>query len=212
MQKGNVYYYSKCKDNCPNATKSLSENEIIGEIQNVIDTIHFTDEELTDIEGGRKSGLRKAASMRDEALADIERKRKNVLENIDYLKEEKVTILREGVMTPTELNTEREKYKKQLREIDEELKAYMATEEEMLDFVLTFSELIKEASTLYKDTTAQEKQHLTTLVFSELTIFNGNLLYKPSEDFAPILNRPRDSNGGAEGIRTLDPRVANAVL
>ena len=74
----------------------------------------------------------------------------------------------------------------------------------MLDFVLSFSELIKTASALYKDTTDTEKQKLTHLVFSELEIFDGKVDYKATEEFEPLLNRTSVVLGGARGIRTLD--------
>ncbi|MFA5273099.1 MAG: recombinase family protein [Candidatus Peribacter sp.] len=194
-----VYYQCKCLEGCGSTTKNIHERIIISQVQQAMDTLHFTDEELRQIESGKQSGIKKAATMRDKALEDLNRRRKHILDDLDYLKENKITLLRGGA-TPEELKADADKLTAKLEQIDNENIAYTETEKEMVDFVIAFSELVKSASSLYKVATDIEKFRLTKLMFSELTIFDGKLSYVPTDEFAPLFNRHFVENGGSGGI------------
>jgi len=115
-------------------------------------------------------------------------------------------------MDPDEIRKEKEGLQCQLREIDKKVEAYSESEEEMLDFVLNFSELMKEASAIYKQATTQEKQRLTKLVFTELTIFDGKLEYKATEEFEPLLNRKEMTSGSLGGAYQLKSELFGDIL
>ena len=87
----------------------------------------------------------------------------------------------------------------ELEEVDALLVAQTESEKDMLDYVLTFSELFKSASALYKQATDLERRELAHLVFSELTLINGNIAtYSAKEEFAILLNRPKVACGGTD--------------
>ncbi len=133
--------------------------------------------------------------------------------DLDYLKENKVALLREKAYTPSALNTEQEKLVAELKEIDALYGAHTETEEEMLDYVLMVSELIKNASLLYKHSIGQEKREIAHMLFSELVIENEKLAsYKVKEEFAPLLERHSVQNGSPGRIRTYDLGVNSALL
>jgi site-specific DNA recombinase len=196
-KNGEVYYQIKCLEGCANAKQNLTEKHIIDEVSKIIGSIHFTDGELSEINSGMKSGLRKAANMRDTALEDINRRRRKILEDLDYLKENKITLLREGALTASELKKSGEDLTEKLKELDAQTQAHTESEEEMLHYVLNFAELMKMAPELFKSANVEERRRILQLVFSEITIFNGNVTFKASEEFAPLLNRPRVSIGAA---------------
>ena len=78
--------------------------------------------------------------------------------------------------------------------------------EAMLDYVISFSELVKNAYLYYKHALDSEKQELASNVFSELVIYNRKLRsYKAKEGFEALLNRPNmlvGNVGGGGGTRT----------
>ena len=212
-KNGEVYYSSRCKDGCTNAKRNIHERHFDEIMKGVMDRVHFSDEELEEIEKGAKSGLKKVASQRDSELEDVNRRRRKVLKDLDYLKNNKMSLLREGAYSPLELREESERLIGQLKEVDAVMEAYTESEEEMLDFVLSFSELVKRASLLYEVAYDIEKRKLVNMMLSELTLKDGKMAsLKAQEDFEPILNRANVQSGSGGGIRTHDISVNSRTL
>lgn len=212
-KKGIPYYSCICKDNCHNTAKNIGEAKIIEEVQKVLDQIHFTEEELSAIEAQAKSGLKKISEKRNKELEDLNNRRKKILKDLDYLRDNKITLLREGAMHPGEWKSEADRLVTSLKEVDALLSAQTETEEEMLAYVLNFSELMKSASSLYKQATDGEKRKLTHMVFLELCFKDGILAsYKAKPEFEILLNRPRTQDGSPDWTRTSNPLVNSEVL
>lgn len=150
----------------------------------------------------------------------MNRQKRRILADLDYLKQNKVTLLREDTMSPGEWSQQSQRLLDELAEVDAKLAAYSATEKEMLDFVLNFSELIKEISTLYARATGQDRRKLVHMVFSELKLNSGKVAsYKAKPEFAMLIDRPFmqnkllcDANGSPGWIRTSDLGVNSALL
>jgi site-specific DNA recombinase len=212
-KKGHIYYMSKCKDDCPNKKMNVREDMLVEAIQTIFDQIYFTEDELRDIQAQAHRGIERVSAMRDKEIDDLNARRKRVLNDMDYLKANKITLLRENTMAPAELNSELERLVAELEEVDALLSAQTESEKEMLTYILTFSELFKNASALYKDATDMEKRQLAHLVFSELRFINGEMAsYSAKEEFSILLNRPRVANGGPDGTRTRDLHSDSVAL
>lgn len=159
----------------------------------MIDQIHFTDDELEEIESVADVEINKIAITRNKELDNLHRERKRILKDMDYLKKNKISLLREGAMEPDEIVKEFRATEEQLKEVEARQQAYNESERDMLDYVITFSELVKEASTIYKVANDEEKRRLTFLIFSELTIVDGKLeKYVAKDPFASLLSRRTD--------------------
>jgi len=78
-------------------------------------------------------------------------------------------------MNPAEWKLEPGKLMNALKEVEARLNAQTETEEEMRAYVLSFSELKKSASSLYKYANDSEKRKLAHLVFLELIFKEGAL-------------------------------------
>ncbi len=123
-------------------------------------------------------------------------------------------------MSPTELKTDADRLKAELKEVDGLLNAQSESVEEMLDFLLNFSELLKNASLLYKFGTEAEKRQIVHTVFSELTFTNKMLAsYKAKPEFDVFLKRPisalkgtKSDNGSPGWTRTNNPVVNSHML
>ncbi len=195
-KKGIPYYSCSCREDCSNTVTNIGESIIVEEIQKTLDRIHFTDEELSQIESGAKKGLSQIATKRNAELDDLNDRKKKILKDLDYMKENKITLLREEAMNPAEWKLEADKLMDALKDVEVRLNAQVETEEEMLAYVLNFSELMKSASSLYKYATDAEKRKLAHLVFLELTFKDGKLAsYEAKPEFEILLNRPSVQNG-----------------
>tara|TARA_Y100000310_G_scaffold336069_1_gene419671 strand:- start:5969 stop:7396 length:1428 start_codon:yes stop_codon:yes gene_type:complete len=204
-KKGHVYYTCKCKKDCTNSQRTVREELMVEGIQTVFDEIYFSEAELVDIQEKAEQGLNQVSTIRDKEIEDLHIRRKRIHKDIDFIKKNKIALLREKTMSSTELNEESGRLIAELEEVDGLLKAQTESEKEMLKYVLTFSELFKRASSLYKEATDTEKRELAHLVFSELTLVHGNVAsYKAKEEFELLLNRPKVACGGADGTRTRD--------
>lgn len=216
-KNGEVYYSSKCKEDCPNTRRNIQERFLDEEIQKLLDKLHFNDEELAEIEKGKKSGIQKASAKRNQQIDDLNRAREKILADLDYLKNNKITLLREGTYDPASLRDEADDLTEDLEEVDVALSAFTESEKEMLDFVLSFSELIKGASALYKHALDSEKRRLTHLVFSELVLVDGKVAdFTAKEEFEPLFKRRGVQDGSPSWVfseaRTIVPLLRSLPL
>jgi hypothetical protein len=191
-QKGIIYYRSRCRAGCGNPDPNLEESEITTALQVILDQIAFTDEELAALESGAKAGLEKVSAQRDKELEDLHAKQRRIAADLGYLAENRITILRTGIMAPEALRSEEERLKLEMEHVNAEIAARGVTAREMLDFTIAFSELVKNASLYFEHALDSERRELTTQVFSEL-VFEGRALvkYSAKEGFDALLKRSR---------------------
>jgi site-specific DNA recombinase len=192
-QKGIVYYRSRCRAGCDNADANLEEKaDITAAIQEIMGQIAFTDEELAAIESGAKSGLEKVAAQRDKELEDLHAKQRRIAADLGYLAENRITILRTGAITPEALRGDEERLEAEMERVNAEITARGVSAREMLDFTISFSELVKNASVYFDHALDSEKRELTTEVFSELVFKNRTLVkYEAKDGFGALLERKR---------------------
>lgn len=174
--KGIIYYQLKCKDGCTNKKRNLSEEDIVDIVIDKISEIHFTDEEVTEIESGLESGLDKVGKEQDKELEDLHREHREVVEDYRYLEKFGTRLLRQGVHTPESLALEKDDLDTRRKNVEEKMKEYGERIEEMVEYVLTFSELVEDATGLFKVAPPEEQQRLAAIIFSELVIKDGKLV------------------------------------
>jgi site-specific DNA recombinase len=174
--KGIVYYQLKCKGDCTNKKHNLSEEDIVDIVIEKMSDVHFTDEEVAEIDSGLDSGLDKVGKEQDKEVEDLHREHKEVLEDYRYLEKNGTRLLRQGVHTPESLSQEKTSLDTRRKEVEEKMKEYGERVEEMVEYVLTFSELVEDACGLFKVAPPEEQQRLTVLIFSELVIKDGKLV------------------------------------
>lgn len=220
-QKGITYYRSRCKDGCGNKQVNLTEGDIHKQIASFLSRIHFSEAEIAEIESGAKSGIDKIAAKRESELADLERERKRIYGDLDYLMKNKITLLRNGVSTPEEYAKDVARLEGELTNVRERMNVYQEAAHDMLQYILTFSELVKMASQYYEHALDTEKRELVTQVFSELVFYGGQYQFSPKDGFLALFSRHEQIkktdgvsvflNGSGGGIRTHD-RLVNSEL
>ena len=93
-------------------------------------------------------------------------------------------------MTISDIKAGEMRFSAQMTEIDEKIAIYAESAKDMLRYVITFSELVRNASQYYKLALDGEKRELATQVFSELSFNDGELVKSTAKDgFAALLSR-----------------------
>ncbi|NMB47928.1 recombinase family protein [Candidatus Kuenenbacteria bacterium] len=198
-KKGINYYRSRCKDGCANPEKNLREDKIDEEVAKVLGQIHFTDEELMEIEERAKGSLDNINQERNSELDDLNNERKRIYADLNYLTKNKITLLRNNVMSIEDIGEQESKLKQELEMVEQKTAAHKEAAGEMLNYIVTFSELVKNASLYYKHALDSEKREIATQVFSEL-VFNNKILanYNAKEGFEALI-KTRDAKLGCGG-------------
>ena len=122
--------------------------------------MHLTEEEKADIEQGAKGELSKISEERNRVLDDLHTRQRTVLADIDYLTQNKITLLRTGSMNAEEIMQEQKRLEDKLASVNIEISAYSESAPEMMKFVLTFSELVKDAGIYFKYALDGEKREI----------------------------------------------------
>lgn len=202
-KKGNDYYRCRCLEGCKNTDPNLNEREIVSEVRNVMRRIHFSDDELADIERG-KSDLESIDAERGRELQDLQGRRRTIEADLGYLSENKLTLLRTEAMTIKDIQADEHRLRLKLAEIETTIAAHRTSPQEMLCEFATFSQLAKKMGRCYKGALDTERRDITTNVFSEL-VFSGRTLvsYKAKGAFEFFLSRSQVT-GGPTRTRTWD--------
>ena len=203
-QKGIIYYRTRCASGCDNPNKNLKESDIHKVVQLLMDQIYFSDDELKEIQEQAHTGLDNISQKRDKALQDLYIQQKRVFADLDYITKNRITLLRTSSMSIEQVKSEEDRLGTELNTITSKINIYGETAQEMIAFVMTFSELVKNASLHYKFALDSERRELVSAMFTELVFKNGKLeKYTAKEGFEALLNRAVLS-GSATRARTWD--------
>jgi len=208
QKKGINYYYSRCKDDCCNQEKNINEKLIDELITNFLEETSFSDEEKIEIETRARTGLDKIASSREKELDDLNQERKRIYADLNYITKNKISLLRANSMSMEEIAKEEKRLNSELENIEKKTNAHHEAANEMLKYVMTFSELVKMANVYYKNALDNEKHVIATQVFSELIIVDRKLAsIKAKEGFAALFARHSVTSGSPCQIRTLNSGI-----
>lgn len=189
QQKGIIYYRPKCKEGCVNNLKNVNDKYITDKIYEVLSRISFSEEELTEIEVTANAQINKIAGRRNQEMESLYRQLAKIMADYDYLIKDKLNLLRTGVFTHEEIKSEEGRLNLLIEEIKNKISANSESTKAMLDYVITFSELIKNAANYFKYALDSEKHELVLQVFSELSFKNGELKYVAKDGFNMLLKR-----------------------
>lgn len=188
-KKGIQYFGVKCKKGCSNPIKNINLTFIEGKIQEVVSRLYFTDEEKEQLNNNWKLQLDEVEEKRKKALEENERKKKRVREDLRYLKEEKLTLLKTGVFTVEEFLLQEAKLNQELASLKREEDASDIAISETVKELINLSELLKNVATAYLYGKSGEKEEITRILFSELLLFGETLSIKAQREFECLKTR-----------------------
>lgn len=175
VQKGKLYFYSRCIKGCTNTTKSFSQESLECMILHIMSKLIFTDDELEQIGAHTKDDFRVLDIKRQSDLERIDRSKKKLREDLSYLAENKISLLRIGTYTPEALLEEEHRISSAIASLQVQEEVSDISMSETVKEVINNSELLKTLYTSYKDAFEEEKEQILKKVFSEL-IFSENIL------------------------------------
>lgn len=188
-QKGISYYRTRCRKGCANNIKNINDKLITMKVQEVLARIHFTEQEKKDIEAHAWKELDKLTENRNKQIEDLRFQKNKAIENLDYLANDKLNLLRSGVFTPVQIIQEEGRLKSLLADYDEKIGNFSVSAKAMLEYIISFSELVKHAAAYFEHALDTEKRDIVIQVFSELYIENGILKYTATDAFDALLRR-----------------------
>ena len=188
-KKGISYYRSRCKEDCTNKVKNVNDKFITEKLKEIISRIHFAEEELQAIEAYTSKHLDAVAERRSAEVDNVRLQRDKALENLEFLAKDKVYLLRTGVFTVEQILEEEAKLKASIAEYDEKISDLSVSAKAMLDYIVSFSELVRQMAIYFEHGLDTEKRDITVQVFSELFIDSGEFKYQAREGYDALLRR-----------------------
>jgi hypothetical protein len=175
--------------------KSVNAKYIEDKVGEVISKLYFTDNELQEIDSRVKNDLKGLEEKRQKELSQMERKKRKVREDLAYLRENKLPLLRSSVYTPESFLTEENKLNEELTKLGNEENASDLAIHEVVKDIILLSELLKDAYVYYVYAKQEEKKEIIQKIFSELTLSGDTLKYKCINGFK-LLEKPIRAYGG----------------
>lgn len=99
-KKGILYVGCRCVLGCKNPKKNINEKFIDEYISPYVKRLKYTDEELEQLEKNANLGIKRLEQRRKTDIESIENQKKKVRSDLDYLRTEKITLLKTGAYTP----------------------------------------------------------------------------------------------------------------
>jgi site-specific DNA recombinase len=188
-KKGIMYYGARCQKGCANTLKSLNQDQVADMARTVINNLNFTTEELELFEARANTEIALLDIKRSKDLDKIEARKKRIREELAYLEQDRVSLLRHKVYTPEEYAKEVQKLRKDL---EMERKKESASDEAMaalVDDTVKLSELIKNVVPIYDFANPHEKEAITRILVSELYVDENTLDFSPMNHLKGFVNR-----------------------
>ena len=169
-----------------------------------MEKIHFSDTELAEIEARAKDELYDVVEKKRQfETGTLEKQRQRITDDLRYLEQNKITLLRTNVYTIEQFMIDNERLQNELKQVEEKLSSQNISAKEMLDTVISFSELVKEAKIYYKNALDSEKREMATNVFYELNFKDGIITnYNAKEGYSALLKRHSVNLRASRGNRT----------
>ena len=189
VQKGAEYLGSNCRPGCPNGKKNFPATFLEVKIGQIMSRLSFTDKERAELDARDKTEVTSHEIKRQDILDQNERKRKKVNEDLAYLKDNKLSLLRSGVYSPESFREEETKLNAELVSLRINDPASGASMPETVKDVKKLSELLKDVTRLYNSGESREKEEIARLTFSELSISGDTLKYQCKNGFKVLASR-----------------------
>ena len=189
VKKGIQYYSARCKDGCLNANKTFNIGFFETKIEQLISNLSFTPDELAEIDARTNTDVAVFEHKRTTMIDHNDRKKKKVREDIAYLRNNRLDLLRTGAYSPEDYIAEEAKLNQQLTDLQDSEQVSDVAMHEVIKDVVKLSELLKSTNLYYQNANPQEKEEIIKIIFSELTVSDETLGYKCRNGFRAFENR-----------------------
>lgn len=188
-QKGIQYYGARCQDNCSNPKKSFNILFLGKGIDDIVMNLSFSDEEIGKLDVQAKTDLATLEEKRNSEIESTQRRKKKLKEDLGYLKENKISLLKSGVYSPEDYVEEENKLNESLRAMEAFEGASSTEIGRAIKDVVKLSELVKYGYEYMQFANSEEKEKISKIVFSELLLSEDTFNYKARNGIRVLQNR-----------------------
>jgi site-specific DNA recombinase len=189
IKKGIQYYCVNCKPLCENGIKNFNTSIIDSAIVSSIGKLILTEDELNEIEKSTATQLPELEQKRAEQSTAIDRQKRKIKEDITYLHDNKLNLLKTGVYTPENYLESEQELNNQYIQLDQQEQTTNASILEAVKNVIDLSELLKNLMLYDFIAKPAEKDKIIRYIFSELYLSEYTLKYKCKNGFEALENR-----------------------
>ncbi len=202
MKKGIQYYGVRCPNGCTNQNKNFNIDFLEDAVGKLISNLSFTEEEKVEIDARLKTDVALFENKRLKEIEQNDKRKKKVREDLTYLRTNKLILLKSGVYSPEDFLAEENKLNNELIAIQDAEQGSDVAMHEVIKDLVKLSELLRYGYGMYSLAKSAEKERLTRIIFSELTLSGNTLKYKCRNGFRALQSRFVPSCAGGE-TRTL---------
>ena len=189
IKKGIQYYCVNCKPLCENRIKNFNERGIETILSKTIEKLILTEDELLQIEESTTTDLPELEQKRTEYLASIDRQKRKIKEDITYLQQNKLNLLRTGVYTPESYLESEQELNEQYVQLEQQEQTTNPSILEVVQKVIELSELLKNLMVYDFIANPTEKDEIIRYIFSELYFSEYSLQFKCKNGFEALEQR-----------------------
>lgn len=176
-QKGIHYYGARCMENCTNTKRSINTTFIETGLDEILSQLQFTTRQFLEIDQRLGDDLPRLEKEWQANIEQHDRREKKLLEDLSYLRENKLTLIKTGVYSPEEYIQAEQRLSGEIETVQQARQKETSLQEFLKD-VEILSELLKTFYYHYIIAKEDEKAELLSCVFSELFVSEERLKYQ----------------------------------
>lgn len=187
---GKRYTYYRCTKYCNNCSqKPVREKELEKEVKKLLKVLNISENGFKYVVAGLKESLQDKRASEDKILSQLERERSLLKTRMDKMYEDKL----DGKIQDDFYNSKAEKWAKRIKEIDKIIALRDRADINYYDFGVKILELAKNAYSLYKKGSTEEKQELLHFLLSDSLLKDKKPLFKLKIPFKQVYERGQRS-------------------
>jgi site-specific DNA recombinase len=190
VQKEIQYFSSRCQDHCPNPSKNFNLTRLEAKLDPLIRRLSLTEDELRWLDEQSKGDFFRIAEEHRKEQEEKERLAKHLREDVAYLRENKLSLLKSGAYSPETFVEQENSLNKRLAHMSTTNNDWSVTSmHEAVQDLIKLSELLKTLVGYYSFGNSREKEQIVRNIFSELSVFGNTLINKCKRGFQPLQAR-----------------------
>ncbi|MEQ9180462.1 MAG: recombinase family protein [Nitratireductor sp.] len=189
LKKGHVYFGARCAYGCDNGLRSCNFDRLTSVVQSLLHGLRFTHQELSELERRIETDKSILKARQQEALACHTRATARIREDLAYLRENRLMLLKSGVYTPDAFVAEEMALEAKLGENNTEHLIAAEEYEQAIREVFNVSELLESLISGYEMADPRKKEQISRIVIVELRLAENTLEFKAQKRFQCALRR-----------------------
>lgn len=188
-KKGIQYFGARCAPQCTNTKKSCNLAYIETALGQRLPELFLTPKELTELDEQADAGWMSLQAKLNKEREQSERKRRKIGEDLAYLRDNRIDLLRSGVYTPESYVAEEQRLLREQVGADTEETVTDADVRGTIADATKLSELLNHLTLYYDEAYSPEKEDIIRCLFSELTMSGNSFDYSLRSEFRAVRKR-----------------------